>query len=871
MDELSLKQPELGNTLLPLLPLRGMLIFPHTVTPLEVGRPRSVQALEAAVMGDRRIVLAAQKDAEVQEPAPEDIYTVGTLGEVKQVLKLPEGQLRVLIEGKSRVQLTEIVAGDPYYQAAVRPLPAPDEDLPPQHIEALMRTARRLFEQYSRLGKKHPEEFVRSIVSIEEPERLLNTIASQLAVDLKDKQALLELPGLAERLEQLAALLAGERDILELEKRIQARVRRRMEKSQREYYLREQIKAIQQELGEGDDRQAEVEEFRRRIEESGMTGEARKKALHELKRLEKMPPMSAETVVVRNYLDWLVSLPWNKRTEDRQDIEAAREILDEDHYGLEKVKERILEYLAVRQLTGGMKGPILCLVGPPGVGKTSLGRSIARALDRSFVRISLGGVRDEAEIRGHRRTYIGSMPGRIVQALRRAGSCNPVILLDEVDKMSADFRGDPAAALLEVLDPEQNHAFSDHYLEVPVDLSEVLFLTTANVMWNIPRPLLDRMEVISLPGYTEEEKLAIARRHLLPKQMKAHGLEPEQLHVSDNAIRHIIRGYTREAGVRGLERSLAALCRKAAREVVEGGRLPVRVTRNTLARHLGPPRYLESRKEAEDRVGLAHGLAYTEFGGDILSFEVTVVPGKGQLTLTGKLGEVMRESAQAGFSYIRSRARELGLEPLFHENVDIHMHVPEGATPKDGPSAGITIAVALASALTGRPVRHDVAMTGEITLRGRVLPVGGIKEKVLAAHRAGAHVIVMPKENEKDLEEIPLAIRRQLDIRLVEHMDEVLALALRPAPQRAAAEEASARSEAAASAEEPDLDEPSGEDMPGGDLPGVDDLPGPAPAPDAGEEPLETPFAAPAEDLLPAPPAAPDAPGGAGASSEQVH
>lgn len=836
LDEQPRNETQFHTQEAPLLPLRGMLIFPHTVTPLEVGRPRSIQALEAAVMGDRRIVLAAQKDAEIQEPAPDDIYDVGTLCEVKQVLKLPEGQLRVLIEGKARVEVQQIVREEPFYQAVFRLVDQQDDDVSAPQLEALMRTVRHLFEQYARLGKKHSEELVRSIVDIEEPERLLNTIASHLHVDLREKQTLLELPGLAERLEHLAVLLAGEREILELEKRIHVRVRRQMEKSQREYYLREQMKAIQQELGEGDERQAEADEYRRKIKAAKMPAEARKKALHEVNRLEKMPPMAAEAVVVRNYLDWLVSLPWSKRTTDREDIEAAQAVLDEDHYGLEKVKERILEYLAVRQLTDGMKGPILCLVGPPGVGKTSLGRSVARALDRRFVRISLGGVRDEAEIRGHRRTYIGSMPGRIVQAMRQAGTVNPVVLLDEIDKMSADFRGDPAAALLEVLDPEQNNAFSDHYLEVPIDLSEVLFLTTANVLWQIPRPLLDRMEVISLPGYTEEEKAAIARRHLLPKQMKAHGLEPEQLSVSDNAILRIIRGYTREAGVRGLERSLAALCRKAAREIVSGRRTTVRVTQGSVANHLGPPRYLESRKEQEDRVGLAHGLAYTEFGGDILSFEVTVVPGKGQLTLTGKLGEVMRESAQAGFSYIRSRAEQLGLDPMFHEKVDIHMHVPEGATPKDGPSAGITIAVALASALTGRPVRHDVAMTGEITLRGRVLPVGGIKEKVLAAHRVGAHTIVMPRENEKDLEEIPANIWRQLDIHFVDHMDEVLALALAPA----AAGGRIVHDEAAAATEAEELDADVVQDVERDIDPLSEPLETPVPAP----EPLEGPPAA---------------------------
>lgn len=765
-------------TALPLLPLRGMMMFPHTVTPLEVGRARSIEALEAAMMAERRIVFVAQKDEKIEEPTPDDLFDVGTLCEVKQVLKLPEGQLRVLVEGQERVYIDEIEQEDPFYTVFVSPVGTPSEEEPEQTIEALRRTVGRLFEQYAQLSKKHPEESVRSVLGIEEPERLLNTIASTIVIDLGDKQKVLELPSLVERFEHLSMLLTREIEILQLEKRIHMRVRRQMEKTQREYYLREQMKAIQKELGEGDERQAEAEQYRRKIRSAKLSGEVRKKALHEVSRLEKMPPMSAEAVVVRNYLDWVISLPWNKRSKDREDIDAAQAVLDEDHYGLEKIKDRILEYLAVRQLTKGIKAPIVCFVGPPGVGKTSLGRSIAKAVEREFVRISLGGVRDEAEIRGHRRTYVGSMPGRIVQALRQAGTRNPVLLLDEIDKMSADFRGDPASAMLEVLDPEQNHAFSDHYLELPVDLSEVLFITTANVLWNIPRPLRDRMEIITLPGYTEEEKVGIARHHLLPKQLEAHGLAPEQLHVSDNAIVELIRGYTREAGVRGLERSLAALCRKVAREVVANEKAVVRVARDGVARHLGPARYSRPRKEQHDRVGLAHGLAFTEIGGDTLSIEVTVVNGKGRLTLTGKLGDVMRESAQAGYSYVRSRAAELGIDENFYEKYDIHVHVPEGATPKDGPSAGITIATALASALTGRAARHDVAMTGEITLRGRVLAVGGIKEKILAAHRAGVTTVIMPVDNAKDLEDIPANIRRQLDVELVEHMDDVLQLAL---------------------------------------------------------------------------------------------
>lgn len=809
---------------LPLLPLRGMMMFPYTVTPLEVGRTRSVQALEAAMLGGRRLVLVAQKDEEIDEPTPDDLYRVGTLCDVKQVLKLPDGQLRVLVEGKQRIVVEDISQRDPHFVAAVTPMDEPDDERTGPGVEALRRTVSRLFEQYARLNKKHGDESVRSVLSIEEPERLLNTIASTMMLDVEQKQRWLEVPGLHERFEQLAVLLSREIEILELEKRIHMRVRRQMEKTQREYYLREQMKAIQRELGEGDERQAEAEEYRRKIRSAKLKGEARKKALHEVKRLEKMPPMAAEAVVVRNYLDWLTSLPWHKRTKDREDLAAAQEILDGDHYGLEKPKERIVEYLAVRQLTKGLKAPIICFVGPPGVGKTSLGRSIAKAMEREFVRISLGGVRDEAEIRGHRRTYIGSMPGRIVQALRQAGTKNPVLLLDEIDKMSADFRGDPSAALLEVLDPEQNHAFSDHYLEVPVDLSEVLFITTANVLWNIPRPLRDRMEIISVPGYTEEEKVGIARHHLLPKQLEAHGLGTDQLHVSDNAVVEIVRGYTREAGVRGLEQHLAALCRKVAREVVAEGRASVRVQRGGVARLLGPPRYTSSQLEELDRVGLAHGLAYTELGGDTLSIEVTVVAGKGKLTLTGKLGDVMRESAQAGYSYVRSRAEQLGIDPGFYEKYDIHIHVPEGATPKDGPSAGITIATALASALTGRPVRRDVAMTGEITLRGRVLAVGGIKEKVLAAHRAGVSTVLMPTENEKDLQDIPLNIRRRIRVELVDHMDEVLELALRSrrdAEDRAGSDALDAADEVAA-AELADLPYvPDGSEESGGEAPYV--------------------------------------------------
>ncbi|MDI3281131.1 MAG: endopeptidase La [Bacillota bacterium] len=762
--------------LLPLLPLRGVIVFPYMVIPLDVGRERSVHALEAAMMSDRRILLAAQKQARTNEPTPDEIYSVGTVAEIKQLLKLPDGTIRILVEGLERRCIEEFLQLDPYYRVRARRVQEVEVHTP--EVEALMRTTLAEFEEYIKLSKKIPPEVLASVAGIEEPGRLADSIAAQMVLRVEDKQAILECFSPQERLEKLCTLLGKEMEILELERKIHVRVRKQMEKTQREYYLREQMRAIQKELGEKDERVAEAEELREKIKKARLPKEVAEKAIREVERLEKMPPMAAEAVVVRNYLDWLLSLPWSKKTRDRLDVSVAERILNEDHYGLEKVKERILEYLAVRQLTKQMKGPILCLVGPPGVGKTSLARSIARALERKFVRFSLGGMRDEAEIRGHRRTYVGAMPGRIIQAMRQAGSRNPVLLLDEVDKMTADFRGDPAAALLEVLDPEQNNAFSDHYLEVPFDLSDVMFITTANVTQAIPRPLLDRMEVITIPGYTEEEKVEIARRHLWPKELKEHGLKPEQVQISPRTIRTIIREYTREAGVRNLQRELASICRKAAREIVQGGRTPVRVTARTLERYLGAPRYHYGEVEKEDRVGVAMGLAWTEVGGDLLAVEVSLVKGKGNLILTGKMGEVMRESAQAGFSYIRSRAASLGVDEAFHEQLDIHIHIPEGAIPKDGPSAGITMATALASALTGIPVRRDVAMTGEITLRGRVLPIGGLKEKVLAAHRAGIKTVILPAENAKDLEEIPANIRRHLNFVLVEHMDQVLEVAL---------------------------------------------------------------------------------------------
>jgi ATP-dependent Lon protease len=765
----------------PLLPLRGTLVFPYMVTPLEVGRVRSIEAVEQTMLRDGRIVLAAQHLVATEDPQPEDIYDVGTLCEVKQLLKVPEGQIRVLVEGISRVNLEHIDDAEGYYEAFVTPVPETVGEMDRYEREALMRIVREEFEKYVRLGKKIPAEVLLTVSSIEDVHRFADTIASQLNVAFKEKQRLLEIFPVDKRLEAILGLLYREGEILSMEKNIQQRVRKQMEKAQREYYLREQIKAIQMELGERDERgSTEIDELKDKLEKAKLPKEAKAKVLHEIHRLERMAPMAAEATVVRNYIDWMLALPWSKRTKDRLDLNVAEELLDRDHFGLDKVKERILEFLAVRQLTKSSKGPILCLVGPPGVGKTSLAQSVGTALNRNFSRLSLGGVRDEAEIRGHRRTYIGSMPGRIIQTLKTVGSLNPVIVLDEVDKLASDFRGDPASALLEVLDPEQNHRFGDHYLEVPFDLSEILFITTANVLHSIPPPLRDRMEVIEIPGYTEYEKFEIARRHLWPKQLKSNGLTPEQLQISDNTIYRIIHEYTKEAGVRTLERRLGTVCRKVATEIVKGQTQSARVTVSNVHKYLGIPRYHQSQANTEDKVGVATGLAFTTVGGEILSIEVTVVDGKGKLTLTGKLGEVMRESAQAALSYLRSRAAELGIDPKFHERCDIHMHIPEGAIPKDGPSAGITIATALASALTNRPVRHELSMTGEITLRGRVLPIGGVKEKLLAAHRAGITHVLLPVDNEKDLEEIPSSVLGKLQISLVEHMDEVLGHALYP-------------------------------------------------------------------------------------------
>ncbi|HNX28242.1 MAG TPA: endopeptidase La [Syntrophomonadaceae bacterium] len=759
---------------MPLLPLRGMLVFPYTVIHLDVGRKRSISAIEEAMLESKEIFLASQKEAQTDDPEETDIYSIGTVAEVRQILKMPGGTMRVLVEGLNRAEIKGFIENQPYIKVKIQQF---TDDMAEKNaqIEALMRTLVNQFEQYVRMGKKIPPETVVTVVGIQEPGRLADVISSHLTLRIEEKQKILEAIEIKARLTYLCELLAKEMEVLELERKINMRVRKQMEKTQKEYYLREQMKAIQKELGEKDEHLTEVEEIKERILEAGLPKEAEEKAFKELERLEKMPPMVAEAVVVRNYLDWILSLPWSAETKDRLDLKTAETILNEDHYGLEKPKERILEYLAIRKLAKKMKGPILCLVGPPGVGKTSLGKSVARSLGRKFVRMSLGGIRDEAEIRGHRRTYVGSMPGRVLQGMKQAGSRNPVFLFDEIDKMTMDFRGDPASALLEVLDPEQNCTFSDHYLEVPFDLSKVMFITTANSIYNIPRPLLDRMEIIELAGYTEEDKVHIGQDYLVPKQIKEHGLKANNITFSEGAIRKIIREYTREAGVRNLEREIASICRKVARMVVEDKNTYVNVTGNNISKYLGPERFRYGVAEKESQIGVATGLAWTEAGGDILSIEVALIKGKGVVTLTGKLGDVMKESAQAALTYIRSKTDELGIQEDIQEKHDVHVHVPEGAIPKDGPSAGITLAVALASAMSGIPVRNDVAMTGEITLRGRVLPIGGVKEKVLAAHRAGIKTIILPAENKKDLNEVPGNVRRKMHFVLVSHMDEVLA------------------------------------------------------------------------------------------------
>lgn len=763
---------------LPMLPLRGMLVFPYMLVHLDVGRERSIAAIEEAMSEDEPLLfLTMQKDPQIDEPELKDVYYTGTVAQIRQLIKMPGGTIRILTEGLYRAELDKVVDEEPYFTVRVLPI---DEfqTVSDKELNALTRVLGSRFEDYAKHSKKISPEVLINLSTVDEPERYSDLVASSLSLKLTERQAILEECCINQRISTLIDIINTEMEIIELDKRIAGRVRQQMEKSQKEYYLREQIKAIQKELGEKDDRTAEVEELREKAEKAKLPKEVAQKVYKELERLEKMPPMVAEAMVVRNYIDWLLALPWSIQTRDKLDVIEAEKILDEDHFGLEKPKERIIEYLASCKLTKSMKGPILCLVGPPGVGKTSLARSIARAMGRKFIRVSLGGVRDEAEIRGHRRTYIGSMPGRIIQNLKLAGSRNPVFLLDEIDKMSNDFRGDPSSALLEALDPEQNNSFSDHYIEIPFDLSKVMFITTANVMYDIPRPLLDRMEIIQVSSYTEEEKLQIAIRHLIPKQIKEHGLKESQAEITEEALRKIIRSYTRESGVRELERRMSKICRRIGRDVVAGEKGPFRVTPENLKYYLGQVKYRDNQRLEEDQVGVATGLAWTEVGGELLLIEVQTLPGKGKITITGQLGDVMKESVQAGFSYIRSIGDRLGIPDNIEENTDFHIHVPEGAIPKDGPSAGITMSVAIASQLTGVPVRSDIAMTGEVTLRGRVLAVGGIKEKVLAAFRNHCYNVMMPLDNEMDIEELPENVREKMSFHFVSTMDQVLDYAL---------------------------------------------------------------------------------------------
>jgi len=756
------------------LPLRDIVVFPHMIVPLFVGREKSIRALEEVVKADRHILLATQINATDDDPATDAIYKVGTLASVLQLLKLPDGTVKVLVEGVSRAQIKTYTKTDEFYEAEAEALA---DDLGDQvEAEALARSVVAEFENYVKLNKKVSPEVVSAVTQIDQPSKLADTIASHLAVKISDKQAILEIPTAAQRLEKVLGLMESEISVLQVEKRIRTRVKRQMEKTQREYYLNEQMKAIQKELGDDDSRD-ELAELEDKIEKTKLSKEAREKALGELKKLRQMSPMSAEATVVRNYLDWMLGIPWGKRSKIKKDLQGAQDILDADHYGLEKVKERIVEYLAVQQRANKLTGPILCLVGPPGVGKTSLGKSLAKATGREFVRMSLGGVRDEAEIRGHRRTYIGSMPGKIIQSMRKAKTSNPLILLDEIDKMGMDFRGDPSAALLEVLDPEQNNSFNDHYLEVDYDLSNVMFVTTANTL-NIPAPLLDRMEVIRIAGYTEEEKAEIARVHLIPSAMKKHGLDVKEWAISDEGLMFLIRRYTREAGVRNLERELANLIRKAVKEILMSKVKRVEVTPENLPDFLGPPRFRYGEVETEDLVGVVTGLAWTEVGGELLTIEGIMMPGKGKMTVTGNLRDVMKESISAAASYVRSRAVDFGVEPPLFDRRDIHVHVPEGATPKDGPSAGIAMATAIVSVVAGIPVRRDVAMTGEVTLRGRVLPIGGLKEKLLAALRGGIKKVLIPEENAKDLVDIPASVKNGMEIVPVSRMDQVLQHAL---------------------------------------------------------------------------------------------
>ena len=766
---------DISGSTFPVLPLRDIVVFPHMIVPLFVGRDKSVRALESVMKDDKQILLVTQKNAAQDDPSQNDIFTVGTVGTVLQLLKLPDGTVKVLVEGGQRARITKFADNPNFFEAYGELIGEKAGE--GKEVEALARTVVSQFEQYIKLNKKIPPEVLVSINQIEEPSKLADTVASHLSLKISEKQELLETEAVSERLEKVYAYMESEIGVLQVEKRIRSRVKRQMEKTQREYYLNEQLKAIQKELGEGEDGRDELAELEDRIKKTRLSKEAREKAQAELKKLRSMSPMSAEATVVRNYLDWILSIPWKKQTKIKRDIRQAEKVLNTDHYGLDKVKERILEYLAVQQRMKKVKGPILCLVGPPGVGKTSLGKSVAKATGRNFVRMSLGGVRDEAEIRGHRRTYIGSMPGKVIQGMKKAKSSNPLFLLDEVDKLGADWRGDPSSALLEVLDPEQNSTFNDHYLEVDYDLSDVMFVTTANSL-RMPQPLLDRMEVIRLPGYTEDEKVEIAKRHLLPKQIKEHGIKKTEWSISDDALRDLIRYYTREAGVRNLEREIANLARKSIKEILMKNLSKIVITRRNLEKYSGVRRYRFGETEAEDMVGLTTGLAWTEVGGEILTIEAVTVPGKGKITATGKLGDVMKESVQAAESYVKSRSIVFGIKPTMFEKVDIHVHVPEGATPKDGPSAGVAMVTSIVSVLTGVPVRRDLAMTGEITLRGRILPIGGLKEKLLAALRAGIKTVLIPSENEKDLAEIPDNVKRGMNIQPVKGLDEVLKFAL---------------------------------------------------------------------------------------------
>jgi len=783
-----------GKEVYPVLPLRDIVVFPYMIVPLFVGREKSINALEEVMRADKQILLAAQKNAGDDDPAPDAIYQMGTLASVLQLLKLPDGTVKVLVEGTARAKVVRYTANPDYFEAEVERIA--DSLGTKEEIEALARSAVSQFESYVKLNKKISPEVLGTISQIEDYSKLADTIASHLAIKIADKQDILEITTVSTRLERVYTLMESEISVLQVEKKIRSRVKRQMEKTQREYYLNEQMKAIQKELGDGDERD-DIQEFEEKIENTKLSKEARDKALAELKKLKQMSPMSAEATVVRNYLDWLLSIPWGIKGKVKKDLAEAQEVLDKEHYGLEKVKERIVEYLAVQTRTNKLKGPILCLVGPPGVGKTSLGMSIANATGREFVRMSLGGVRDEAEIRGHRRTYIGSMPGKVIQSMKKAKRVNPLFLLDEIDKMGSDFRGDPAAALLEVLDPEQNHTFNDHYLEVDYDLSSVMFVTTANTL-NIPPALMDRMEIIRLAGYTEDEKVEIAKRHLIPEQRQNHGLEAGEWEVEDAALQGVIRRYTREAGVRSLEREMAKLARKAVKEILMGKKQTVRVTADNLEDYLGVPKYRYGEAELEDQVGVVTGLAWTEVGGEILTIEGVMMPGKGKMSVTGNLRDVMKESIQAANAYVRSRSLDFGISSSLFERKDIHVHVPEGATPKDGPSAGVAMVTAIVSVMTGIPVRKDVAMTGEITLRGRVLPIGGLKEKLLAALRAGITTVVIPEENVKDLAEIGDEVKSLLTIVPASRMDDVLKAALTRLPKPITLEEEAAALAAAA-------------------------------------------------------------------------